>query len=74
MVATWEKYKGRPNAFILFHSGYCQGITNKSGTAPHPEMGGYGTGPEDRGIRFYYEWVKKNLGPYQYPRHAKHRK
>jgi hypothetical protein len=74
MLATWEKYKARPNAFLLFHSGYCQGITNRSGTAPHPEMGGYGTGPEDRGIRFYYEWVKENLGPYQYPRHARHRK
>jgi hypothetical protein len=74
MQATWEKYKAKPNAFLLFHSGFCQGITNKSGTAPHPEMGGFGTGPDDRGIRFYYEWVRDNIGPYQYPRHAKSRK
>jgi hypothetical protein len=73
MQATWEKYKRTPNAFMLFHSGFCQGITNKSGTAPHPEMGGNGTGPDDRGIRFYYEWVKENIGPYEYPRHAKGR-
>lgn len=74
MQSTWEAYRSRPNAFLLFHSGYCQGITNKSGTAPHPEMGGYGTGPDDRGIRFYYEWVKENIGPYEYPKHAKGRK
>ena len=74
MKATWEKYRTKPNAFLLFHSGFCQGITNKSGTAPHPEMGGNGTGPEDRGIRFYYEWVKDNIGPYQYPNHRKGRK
>jgi hypothetical protein len=73
MKATWEKYKASPNAFLLFHSGFCQGITNKSGTAPHPEMGGGGTGPDDRGIRFYYEWVKENVGPYRYPSHAKGR-
>jgi hypothetical protein len=73
MVATWEKYRGKPNAFLLFHAAYVQGITNKSGTAPHPEMGGDGTGPDDRGVRFYYEWVKENVGPYQYPQHAKGR-
>jgi hypothetical protein len=74
MKATWEKYKASPNAFMLFHSAFCQGITNKSGTAPHAEMGGNGTGPDDRGIRFYYEWVKENLGPYEYPNHKKGRK
>jgi hypothetical protein len=73
MIATWEKYKSKPNAFMLFHAAYVQGITNKSGTAPHPEMGGDGTGPDDRGVRFYFEWVKENIGPYQYPRHAKGR-
>jgi hypothetical protein len=72
--ATWEKYKARPNAFLLFHSGYCQGVTGKSGTGPHPEMGGYGTGPDDRGIRFYFEWVRDNIGPYEYPKHRKGRK
>ena len=74
MIASWEKYKSKPNAFMLFHAAYIQGITNKSGTAPHAEMGGYGTGPDDRGIRFYYEWVRDNIGAYEYPKHAKGRK
>ena len=74
MLAYWQKYKSKPNAYMLFHAAYIQGITNKSGTAPHPEMGGNGTGPDDRGIRFYYEWVRENIGAYQYPRHAKGRK
>ena len=74
MFGYFEQYRAAPNAVMLFHSGYCQGITNKSGTAPHPEMGGQGTGPDDRGIRFYYEWVKENIGPYEYPRHLKGRK
>ena len=74
MIANWEKYKSKPNAFMLFHAAYIQGITNKSGTAPHAEMGGNGTGPDDRGIRFYYEWVHDNIGAYEYPKHAKGRK
>jgi hypothetical protein len=74
MIALWEKYKSKPNAFMLFHCAYCQGITDKSGTGPHPEMGGDGTGPDDRGMRFYFEWVRENIGPYEYPNHAKGRK
>jgi hypothetical protein len=73
MRTTWEKYRKQPNAFLLFHCAYCMGITNKSGTAPNPEMGGDGTGPDDRGMRFYFEWVRDTIGPYQYPRHAKGR-
>jgi hypothetical protein len=73
MLALCEKYKGKPNAFLLFHSAYIQGITGKEGTGPHPEMGGGGTGPDDRGVRFYFEWVKENIGAYEYPKHAKGR-
>jgi hypothetical protein len=67
MLAVWEKYKKSPNAYMLFHAAYLQGITNKSGTAPNPEMGGNGTGPDDRGVRFYFDWVKANVGPYSFP-------
>ena len=56
---------------MMFHSAYSQGITNKSGTAPHSEPGGYGTGPEDRGMRFYFDWVRDHVGRYEYPRHIK---
>jgi hypothetical protein len=73
MLATFERYRSRPNAFLLFHCAYCQGITDRSGTGPNPEIGGNGTGPEDRGMRIYFDWVKEHLGSYQYPKHAKGR-
>ena len=71
ILGDCQRYLDAPNAVMLFHSAYCQGITNKSGTAPHPEAGGYGTGPNDRGIRFYYDWVRDHVGRYEYPRHFK---
>jgi hypothetical protein len=74
MLAVWESYRAKPNACLLFHAAYLQGITDKSGTGPHPEMGGTGTGPDDRGVRFYFEWVRDHIGAYEYPRHAKGRK
>lgn len=70
-LALYKRYAAAPNACMLFHSGWCQGITNGSGTGPNPEMGGYGKSEDDRGIRFYYEWVRDNVGRYEYPRHIK---
>jgi ketosteroid isomerase-like protein len=67
----FRQYAEAPNACMLFHSGWCQGITNGSGTGPNPEMGGYGKSEDDRGIRFYYEWVRDNIGRYEFPRHIK---
>ena len=55
---------------LLFHAAFIQGITNYSGTAPHAEMGGYGTGRDDRGVRFYYDWVRDHVGRWEYPRHV----
>jgi hypothetical protein len=69
VFANCRKYLDAPHAVLMFHSGFVQGITNYSGTAPHAEMGGYGTGPTDRGVRFYYEWVRDNVGRWEYPRH-----
>ncbi len=66
-----QKYLDAPHAVMLFHAGFIQGITNASGSAPHPEMGGYGTGPNDRGIRFYYDWVRDHVGRWEYPKHIK---
>jgi hypothetical protein len=71
VLADCQRYLDAPNAVMLFHAAYIQGITNRSGTAPHPEAGGYGTGPNDRGIRFYYDWVRDHVGRYEYPRHIK---
>jgi len=70
IFANCRNYLDAPHAVFMFHSGFVQGVTNYSGTAPHGEMGGYGTGPTDRGIRFYYEWVRDNVGRWEYPRHV----
>lgn len=70
VFADCRRYKEAPNAAMLFHAGFIQGITNYSGSAPHAEMGGYGTGAKDRGVRFYYEWVRDNVGRWEYPRHV----
>ena len=70
IFADCERYKEAPNAVMLFHAAFIQGISNRSGTAPHAEMGGYGTSPSDRGVRFYYEWVRDHIGRWEYPGHV----
>ncbi len=71
IFADCQRYLDSPNAVMLFHAAFIQGIGNFSGTAPHAEMGGNGTGPSDRGVRFYYEWVHDHVGRWEYPRHVK---
>ncbi len=71
ILADCQRYLAAPNAVMLFHAAFIQGITNYSGSAPHAEMGGYGTGANDRGVRFYYEWVRDHVGRWVYPRHVK---
>jgi hypothetical protein len=70
VYAGCREYLNAPNAAFLFDSAFVQGITNYSGTGPHGEMGGYGSGPTDRGVRFYYEWVRDNVGRWEYPHHV----
>jgi len=72
IVADCERFLAEPRAALMLHAGFIQGIGNYSGTAPHPEMGGYGTGVNDRGVRFYYDWVRDNVGSWEYPQHRKH--
>ncbi len=71
MQSGWAEYLDNPSAAILFHAAWIQGISNKSATAPHPELGGMGESQDDRGVRFYYEWVRDNVGAWQYPKHVK---
>lgn len=71
IVDQCRRYKASPNATLMFHAAFVQGITGRSGTAPHAEMGGMGSSPSDRGVRFYYEWVRDNVGRWEYPRHVK---
>lgn len=70
IFADCRRYLEAPHAVMLFHAAFIQGIGNYSRTAPHAEMGGYGTGPNDRGVRFYYEWVRDHVGRWEYPRHV----
>jgi hypothetical protein len=70
MKSDWERYRAAPNAAMLFHAAYLQGISNKSGSAPNPEPGGYGTAQDDRGIRFFFDWLRDNVGRWEYPRHV----
>ncbi|MCC7014162.1 MAG: hypothetical protein IT454_16510 [Planctomycetes bacterium] len=71
IFADCEAYKAAPNAVMLFHAAFIQGIGNFSGSAPHPEMGGLGDTAGDRGVRFYYEWVRDNVGRWEYPNHVR---
>lgn len=69
VIADCERFAAAPNAGFLFHAAYVQGIGNGSATAPHPEMGGMGATVGDRGVRFYFEWVRDHVGVWKYPRH-----
>jgi hypothetical protein len=70
VLADCRRYQEAPNAVLLFHAAFIQGITNSSGTAPHAEMGGYGARADDRGVRFYHDWVRDHVGRWEYPRHV----
>ena len=70
MYSWFEQYERTPNAALFFHSAFITGVTGRDGTAPHAEMGGYGRSADDRGIRFYYDWVRENVGRWEYPRHV----
>ena len=66
----FETYKKTPNAAIFLHAAFITGVTGRDGSAPHAEMGGYGKSPEDAGVRWYYEWVRDNVGRWEYPKHV----
>jgi len=71
IVDDCERYHAAKNAALVFHSAFVMGIGGASGTGPHPEPGGMGTSPSDRGVRFYYDWVRENVGRWEYPRHVR---
>lgn len=70
VIATCERFAAEPRATLVFHAGYIQGISNGSGTGPHPEKGGHGSGVGDRGVAFYFDWVRSHVGRWEYPRHV----
>jgi hypothetical protein len=70
VIADCERFLAAPHAVMFFHAAYIQGIGNFSGSAPHPEVGGFGDTAGDRGVRFYYEWVRDHVGRWEYPKHV----
>jgi hypothetical protein len=70
MREYFDDYREADNAALLFHSAFTQGVTGRSGTGPHPEMGGMGRSEDDRGVRFWFEWVRDDVGRWDYPRHV----
>lgn len=70
MRAYFDSYRAAPNAALLFHSAFTQGVSGRAGTGPHPEMGGMGRSEADRGVRFWFEWVHAEVGRWDYPRHT----
>ena len=70
MAKEWQLYLDRPELALLFRSPYVEDVRGQMGTGPNLEMGGYGTGDKDRGIRLYFDWVKKNVGTWKYPKHV----
>lgn len=70
MRKDWEKYLTLPRGAMIFHSAYGEGVTTATGTGPNPERGGNGTGEKDRGVRFYYDWLRENVGRWEYPKHV----
>jgi len=71
MQRDWSQYLSLPRGAMIFHSAYGEGVTTATRTGPNPERGGGGTGVNDRGVRFYYEWLLANVGRWEYPRHVK---
>lgn len=69
MVGYFEAYRTTDNSALLFHSGFTQGVTGRSGTGPNPEKGGSGRSEDDRGVAFYFDWVAEHVGRWEYPRH-----
>ncbi len=67
--AWFEDYRKAPNSAIFLHAAWLTGVGGRSGSAPHAEMGGYGT-EDDPGVRWYFDWVRDHVGRWKYPRHV----
>jgi len=71
MRKEWEAYRDSPRLAMLFRSPYVEDVTGKQGTGPNFEMGGGGAGENDRGVRPYFEWLRTEVGRWEFPRHVK---
>ncbi len=69
MEATWRRYLGTSRTAMLFRSPYLEDVRGRQGTGPNLEMGGWGRSESDRGVRLYFDWLQRNVGRWEYPRH-----
>jgi hypothetical protein len=69
LEAGWTSFLDSPRTAMLFRSSYAEDVRGKQGTGPNFEMGGFGKGESDRGIRVYFDWVQSHVGRWNYPRH-----
>lgn len=67
----WSRLLDKPSVGFLFRSPFVEDVTGAQGTGPNFEMGGMGTGESDRGIRPYYEWLRENVGRWEFPTHRR---
>ncbi|QDV39505.1 hypothetical protein [Tautonia plasticadhaerens] len=70
MAEIWSSYLGEPRTAMLLQSPYVEGISGATLTGPNPEMGGDGTGVKDRGVRFFFDWMREHVGRWEYPAHV----
>ncbi len=70
MHREWETYRRLPHAAMLFRSPYLDDVRGCQGTGPNFEMGGGGTGANDRGVQPYFNWLLANIGRWEYPHHV----
>lgn len=71
MLETWRGYLGSNRTAMLFRSPYLEDVRGVGGTGPNLEMGGHGKGDSDRGVRVYFDWLRENVGRWEYPRHVR---
>jgi hypothetical protein len=69
MREEWETYRQHPRAAMLFRSPYVEDVRGKQGTGPNFEMGASGANENNRGIQPYFQWLRANVGRWEYPRH-----
>ena len=67
IFADCRRDKEAPNAAMLFHAAFIQGITNASGMHRTRRWAATPPTAEDRGVRFYYKWGPRQRGPLGVP-------
>ena len=71
MEAEWSLYLGDRRTAFLFRSPFVESVRGALGTGPNFEVGGGGVDTGDRGVKPFYDWMRANVGPWEYPRHRR---